>query len=72
MAIRFKTCPFCGGEAKVKINASTLHTQVTCENCGVIMKMNFRGNKKIEETLIELIAERWNRRTRSIETEEPI
>ena len=57
-----KPCPFCGGKAKMKINASTLNCVVTCERCGVIMKQNFKGSKKVEFVLGEMIAEIWNKR----------
>ena len=59
----FKPCPFCGEQAKIKVNPSTLHAVVYCENCSVTMKKNYKGSKRIEEVLMELIANDWNRRT---------
>ena len=57
-----KPCPFCGGPAEIKINPNTLHAVALCKKCNVTMKNNYKGNRKIEETLIELIACDWNRR----------
>lgn len=44
-----KKCPFCGGEAKMKVNESTLNTLIACPSCNVTMKNNFicmNGGKK--------------------------
>ena len=57
-----KPCPFCGGKAKMKINPTTLNCNVTCDRCGVIMKQNFKGNKRIDALLGELMTDAWNRR----------
>ena len=60
--VKFKSCPFCGERAKIKVNPSTLHATVICEKCSVTMKKNYKGATRIEEVLIELIAADWNRR----------
>lgn len=57
-----KKCPFCGGEAKMKVNESTLNTLIACQSCNVTMKNNFKGNKRIKKLLEELAIEAWNRR----------
>jgi len=57
-----KKCPFCGGEAKMKVNESTLNTLITCQSCNVTMKNNFKGHKRIKKLLEELAIEVWNRR----------
>ena len=57
-----KPCPFCGGQAKMKNNDCTLHCVAFCEKCNVVMKRNFKGNRKLREILEELMAEEWNRR----------
>lgn len=59
---KFKACPFCGKQATIKVNTSTLNAYVHCENCSVTMKKNYKGATRIEEVLIELIAADWNRR----------
>lgn len=59
---KFKSCPFCGKQATIKVNASTLNAYVHCANCNVTMKKNYKGATRIEEVLIELIATDWNRR----------
>lgn len=61
--VKFKTCPFCGGEAYAKTNPSTLSAYVICENCNVVMEKNYKGEKRIEDILMELMAIDWNRRT---------
>ncbi len=63
MSDKLKPCPFCGGEAIIKINAQTLNCCTVCPECNVTMKRNFKGNKRIEELLVHLMAEAWNRRT---------
>lgn len=60
--IELKPCPFCGKQAKIKVNASTMNASVVCEECCVAMKKNYKGNKRIEKVLIELMADDWNRR----------
>ena len=57
-----KTCPFCGGKAKIKVNDTTLNTQAMCPTCNVTMRKSFKGNLRIKEILEELITEEWNRR----------
>lgn len=57
-----KKCPFCGGEAKMKVNESTLNTLIACPSCNVAMKNNFKGHKRIKKLLEELAIEAWNRR----------
>lgn len=57
-----KKCPFCGGEAKMKVNESTLNTLITCQSCNVTMKNNLKGHKRIKKLLEELAIEAWNRR----------
>lgn len=60
--VKLKPCPFCGERAKIKVNPSTLHATVICEKCSVTMKKNYKGAKRIEEVLMELMANDWNRR----------
>ena len=57
-----KKCPFCGGEAKMKVNESTLITLIACPSCNVTIKNNFKGHKRIKKLLEELAIEAWNRR----------
>ena len=59
---KLKSCPFCGGKAEIKLNASTLHAVATCKNCNVTMKKNYKGCRRIGEILLELITDDWNRR----------
>ena len=58
-----KPCPFCGGVAKMKINASTLNCYAYCEKCAVTMKRKFNGHSKLHDILVELMADEWNRRS---------
>ena len=51
-----KPCPFCGEPAEINVNPNTLHAVALCKKCNVTMKKSYKGNRKIEETLIELIA----------------
>ena len=44
------------------INSSTLNCASYCEKCNVIMKRNFKGNRKLQAILSDLMAEEWNRR----------
>lgn len=60
--VELKPCPFCGGEAFIKVNSQTLNCYVNCPNCEVAMKRNFKGNKRVEEVLIKLISQAWNKR----------
>ena len=62
MMDKLKPCPFCGGEAKIKVSASTLSGRVVCDACDVTMKKRFAGNKRIELLIEELICDAWNRR----------
>lgn len=62
MKVSLKPCPFCGGEAKLKINPTTLNTSAECPKCNVTMKQSFKGHSRINDLLEELIAEAWNRR----------
>lgn len=62
---KLKPCPFCGGEAKIKVNPTTLNTQAMCPQCNVVMKKSFKGNHRIKELLEELITGEWNRRERT-------
>ena len=48
---KLKPCPFCGGEAKIKVNESTLITLIACPSCNVTMKNNFKGHKRIKKTV---------------------
>ena len=57
-----KPCPFCGETAEINVNPSTLRAVVSCRKCNVTMKKNYKGSRRIEEVLIELIANDWNRR----------
>lgn len=59
---RLKTCPFCGNPAEINVNPSTLHAVASCKKCNVTMKKNYKGSRRIEEVLIELITNDWNRR----------
>lgn len=67
---RLKPCPFCGQEGKMRINPSTLNCSVNCPNCEVVMKRNFKGNKRVEETLAMLMTEAWNRRATDAQEED--
>lgn len=60
--IELKPCPFCGRPVGMKVNPSTLRAETKCERCNVTMKKNYKGAKRIEELLIELMAKDWNRR----------
>lgn len=62
---KLKRCPFCGGEAKISVNAQTLSARACCEPCKVIMKRDFKGSKRIKEILEEMMAQEWNRRNGS-------
>ena len=46
--IKLLPCPFCGGEAKMKVNESTLNTLIACPSCNVTMKNSFKGHKRIK------------------------
>lgn len=59
---KLKPCPFCGGEAIVTVNRQTLRAKAFCDNCNVLMKRYFSDEKRIEDLLIELMTESWNRR----------
>lgn len=59
---KVKTCPFCGGQAEIKVNEQTLNAKAYCERCDVVMKRNFKGSKRIKGLLEELMTEEWNRR----------
>ena len=54
--------PFCGGGGAMMVNAQTFNCSVNCVECGVFMKRNFKGHKRVEEVLRELMAKDWNRR----------
>lgn len=60
--IKLLPCPFCSGEGAMRVNAQTLNCSVNCVQCGVFMKRNFKGHKRVEEVLRQLMAEDWNRR----------
>ena len=60
--IKLKPCPFCGRPVAMKANPSTLHAETKCERCNVTMKKNYKGSKRIEEVLMEMMANDWNRR----------
>lgn len=57
-----KRCPFCGGEAGINVNAQTLNARAFCGRCAVVMKRNFKGAKKIETLLEQMMTEEWNKR----------
>lgn len=57
-----KPCPFCGETAEINVNPSTLRAVASCRKCNVTMKKNYTGSRRIEEVLIELIANDWNMR----------
>ena len=61
-----KGCPFCGGKAELKINAQTLNARASCKACNVEMKRSFKGSKRIEEVLEELMVIEWNRRENNV------
>ena len=63
---KLKPCPFCGKTVKVKVNSSTLHAVAMCDSCNVTMKKNYKGAKRIEEVLMELMANDWNRRVNDV------
>lgn len=46
----------------MRVNTSTLNGSANCVECGVLMKRNFKGHKRVEEVLRELMAQEWNRR----------
>ena len=50
----------------MSINSSTLNCAAVCEKCNVIMKRNFKGNKKLELMISDLMAEEWNRRVSDV------
>lgn len=60
--MELKSCPFCGGPVKMTANGETLKARVVCDNCSVIMKGDFKGNKRVQELVAELMTEAWNRR----------
>lgn len=60
--MKLKPCPFCGRDARIKVNPSTLHAEATCQDCNVVMKKNYKGNKIVEDLLMELITNDWNTR----------
>lgn len=62
MSEELKPCPFCGGEVNMKIATQTLNANICCKKCDVIMKKNYKGSKQLEELLMQLITEDWNRR----------
>lgn len=45
----------------MRVNAQTLNCSVNCVECGVFTKRNFKGHKRVEGVLRELMAEDWNR-----------
>lgn len=49
-------------EGVMMVNAQTFNCSVNCVECGVFMKRNFKGHKRVEEVLRELMAKDWNRR----------
>lgn len=57
-----KPCPFCGGKAAMTLNSDTLNCVAVCRECNITMKRNFKGRKKLQDLLAELMAEEWNRR----------
>lgn len=59
-----KPCPFCGGKAEIEVNPATLNAKALCKQCNVIMKRNFKGNKRIEEILKKMMEESWNQRVK--------
>lgn len=57
-----KRCPFCGGDAKISVKISTLGAKAFCKECNVEMRKSYKGNRRIEQVLEELIIADWNRR----------
>lgn len=57
--IKLKPCPFCGGEAKMKILLG--RDCISCTNCYATMISNYGMEK-------EYIAKSWNRRTHEMQT----
>lgn len=59
--IKLKLCPFCGGEAKIKINAGHGYEQayVECTNCAVRTKMI---DQSLKYCANDKAAELWNKR----------
>lgn len=46
----------------LRLKEKHLNCVATCAKCNVIMKRNFKGHKKLQAILAELMTEEWNRR----------
>ena len=59
--IELKPCPFCGGEAKMRIETAFGRSSVTieCENCGA--RCGY-VNESVAYCATDKAAENWNRR----------
>lgn len=73
---QLKSCPFCGGKAKLVKSCHQLpfseeinYFEIMCTKCGITPYCSKEDNlyykknhKEIEEKLIQEVCEKWNRR----------
>ena len=64
--VELKPCPFCG-KTKLKLELTTIGgvsprttSQITCENCGAIVRAEYPEDREIKDTL--LLVGTWNSR----------
>lgn len=62
MSEKLKPCPFCGGQAEIKINMNDIRGIAYCTKCNVVMNNSYKNDNKIQNILEELICSDWNRR----------